>query len=108
MSYKRGTTPTHVFETDIDLTAASIYITYKQDNRTVVEKHGSDITVVSTVSSGVTTCTMTIAMTQEETLAFKAGDVEIQVRYVLPDGTADASEIIRTRAERILKDGVIV
>ena len=46
-------------------------------------------------------------LTQEETLKFKTGPVKIQIRYVKPDGEADASNIIETRASEILKDGVI-
>lgn len=103
MSFKRGSTPVNVFEVDFDITAASIYITYKQDGKTIVEKHGSDIETETTEGG----CSLTVHLTQEETLSFHYGDVEIQVRYVFPNGTADASEIIRTRAERILKDGVI-
>jgi len=35
------------------------------------------------------------------------GMVEVQIRYVFPNGQADASNIMRVPAERILKDGVI-
>lgn len=45
MSIKRGSTPTHTFTTDLDLTSASeIYVTYKQLGRVVAEKTKADCT----------------------------------------------------------------
>ena len=96
---RRGTTPTNTFTVDVDLTDSTIFVTYQQDGATVIEKTGSDLTVTSTSVA----CTLT----QEETLALHPGRVEVQLRYVTPTGAADASNIIQTSAERILKDGVI-
>ena len=97
--WHRGTTPTNTFNVNVDLREARIYISYYQRGRVVVEKTGEDLTVIE---SQITT-----ELTQEETLRFKAGPVRIQIRYVMPDGTADASNIIETTAEEILKDGEI-
>lgn len=97
---RRGSTPTNTFDVDIDLRQATVYVSYEQDGRVVVEKTGSDLTVEENK--------ITVKLSQEDTLAFKAGMVYIQIRYVFPfTGDADASNIIRTSAERILKDGVI-
>jgi len=96
---RRGSTPTNTFDVDIDLTGATVFITYKQKGRTVIEKTGTDITVTST--------SLTVELTQAETLALDVGEVEMQIRYVFPNGSADASNIMRATAERILKDGVI-
>lgn len=97
---RRGTTPTHTFLVDLDLTAAQvIYITYSQQNTPVLSKEIGDITV--SADSLVT------RLTQAETLQFKEREVEIQIRARFSDGTAVASNIIKTTAERILKDGVI-
>ena len=42
----RGTTPTHEFNTNVDLTDAKIvYITYMQNGETVVEKTIDDATI---------------------------------------------------------------
>ena len=95
----RGTTPANTFNVNVDLREARIYISYYQRGRVIVEKTGDDLFVIE---SQITT-----ELTQEETLRFKAGPVRIQIRYVMPDGTADASNIIETTAEEILKDGVI-
>lgn len=97
--WRRGSTPTNVFNVNIDLRDATIYITYKQNGKIIVEKTGNDIDVEERK--------LTTQLSQEETLRFKAGPVRIQIRYVKSDGSADASNIIETRAEEILKDGEI-
>ena len=96
----RGTTPTHIFNVNVDLTNADvIYITYKQGNDTVVEKVKSDCEITST--------SVSVTLTQEDTLKFNASDVEIQIRARFPDDSAIASNIMRTSVTRVLKSGVI-
>lgn len=96
----RGTTPTNVFNVDIDLTTATeMYISYEQNKQVIIEKELSDVTV--------TEDTVSIKLTQAETLTFVPGKVFIQIRAKFGDGTAVASNIINTTAERILKDGAI-
>lgn len=96
----RGTTPTNIFNVDLDLTTAEvIYITYKQNNRVVFEKDINDITVTSEA--------LTVRLSQDDTLKLEEREVEIQIRARFPDETAVASNIIKTTASRILKDGVI-
>lgn len=96
---RRGTTPTNTFSSDVDLTGATVFVDYEQKNRIIIEKTGSDLTVTAEA--------VTLELTQEDTLAFRSGEVLIQIRAVFPDGTAIASNIIRTTAERIIKNGVI-
>jgi len=96
---RRGSTPTNVFLVDLDLTAATVFVSYEQGGKVIIEKTGTDLTVTDE--------DITLTLTQEETLRFSPGEVLIQIRYVMPNGTADASNIIRTTAERIIKDGVI-
>ena len=96
---KRGSTPTNTFEVDIDLTGATVFISYRQKKQIVFEKSGADVEIEPTK--------LTVQLTQEETLAFEPGDVEMQIRYVFPNGKADASDFMKTRAEAIIKDGVI-
>lgn len=98
---RRGTTPTHVFLTSIDLSdAAVIYITYRQGNKKVLEKTGEDLIV--------TTEQVTTKLTQEETLLFSVNDpVKIQIRAKFADQSAIASNVITTTADVILKEGVI-
>ena len=96
---RRGTTPANIFTVNVDLTDATVFVSYEQDGRIVVEKTGEDLTVTST--------TVETMLTQEETLAFHPGRVYVQIRYVTEEGTADASNIIATTTDRIIKDGVI-
>jgi len=96
----RGTTPTNYFDVDLDLTEADvIYITYEQNDEVVFEKQKSDITI--------TPERLSVELTQEDTLKLDDGEVLIQIRARLSDGTAVASNIVKTTASRILKDGVI-
>lgn len=97
---RRGTTPTNIFNVDVDCTTAeSIYVTYSQYGRTKFEKTIEDI--------DVTEEEMSVKLTQEETLKLREGNVTIQIRVKFPDGTAIASNLIQTTADKILKEGVI-
>ena len=97
---RRGSTPTNTFNLDIDLRQAVIFVSYAQGDNVVVEKTGEDLTVEENK--------IIVHLSQEDTLAFKTGNVLVQIRCVFPyTGDADASNIICTTAERILKDGVI-
>lgn len=98
---RRGTTPTHEFSTDINLTSAEVlYITYKQDGKSIIEK---DIDAVDIEAEKVTT-----QLTQEETLKVQPhGTVKVQIRARLAGGEAVASNIMSASPEDILKDGVI-
>lgn len=98
---RRGTTPTHIFKTKVDLTQASeMFITYKQNSEVKVEKAIGDITIEEEQ--------LTTTLTQAETLTFSTlGPVEIQVRVKFPDGKALASNIIKRPAGAILKEGII-
>lgn len=96
---RRGSTPTNTFEVDIDLTGATVFVSYEQQGKTVIEKTGNAL--------NISPDKIVLQLSQEETLSLKPGDVLIQLRYVFPNGAADASNIIRTTAERIIKDGVI-
>lgn len=100
---RRGTTPTNTFTLDLDLSSATVFITYGQGGKPIVEKTGQDLTFGTQEQA----YTITVELTQEDTLKFRPGEVMIQIRYVMPDGTADASNIIKTTLLEIIKDGVI-
>lgn len=96
----RGTTPTNVFRTDVDLENASVlFVSYKQNGKVVLEKSLEDVNVKKTL--------VTVNLTQKETLLFQDGIITIQIRAKFPDNTAIASNLIRTTAEEIVKDGEI-
>lgn len=96
---RRGSTPTNTFELDIDLRNATVFVSYEQDGTEILEKTGDDLTINED--------SIVILLSQEDTLKFHPGKVFIQIRYVFPTGAADASDIIQTTFERIIKDGVI-
>ena len=96
----RGTTPTNVFRTDVDLENASVlFVSYKQNGKVVLEKSLEDVSVKKTL--------VAVNLTQKETLLFQDGIVTIQIRAKFPDNTAIASNLIRTTAEEIVKDSEI-
>lgn len=96
----RGTTPINVFRTDVDLTDASVlFITYMQNGKIVLEKNISDIKIHKNILS--------VYLSQSETLLFTEGIVNIQIRVRFRDGSTLASNLIRTFAYEILKDGEI-
>ena len=101
----KGTTPTHKFNVDRDLTLARVYVTYKQRGSIIVERNNEETTNTLTINE----TSVELTLTQEETLKFYANEkVEIQIRAVYEDGTAIASSIISVYTDRILKDGEIV
>lgn len=105
----RGTTPTNTIETDIDLTGATIFVTYSQGGSTVFEKTGDDLTVETTTGDdGNQVHTITTVLSQEDTLALKSDlKVRVQIRAVFENGCSVASEIMEMTVGEILKDGVI-
>ena len=97
---RRGTTPTNTFTVDVDLTQAeALFVTYKQNSRTIVEKALDAVTVTAEE--------ITVELSQADTLKFKKGEVEMQIRARLPDGSALASQIMTAPVESVLKEGVI-
>ena len=97
---RRGTTCKHTFRTNLDLTNATIFVTYQQGKSIILEKTGNDLVVQARK--------ITVNLTQEDTLSFAANmNVNIQIRYILEDGTADASNVISINVQDVIKDGEI-
>lgn len=98
---RRGTTPTHIFKVPVDLRPAEVvYMTYKQDGQTKVEKSKDDMEITEEE--------IRLDLTQEETLGFSTiGDVEIECRARYADGKAIASCIVKVPVCKILKEGMI-
>lgn len=96
----RGTTPTHIFDTDISLVDAEvIYVTYKQ-GRVILEKTKDDVRVTENQ--------LQVDLTQEETLMFATNrEAEVQIRAKFADGTAVASNVSQIIVAPIIKEGVI-
>ena len=107
---RRGTTPTITTRVNADLTGMDIYLAFKLDKQTLLIKTGSDLDIeYETQESGEVYTIVSVALTQEDTLAMKAGkSVEIQIRAVMDHGDiAIATDIEAFQVERILQDGVL-
>lgn len=112
----RGTTPTHIFYTEINLEDIDkVFVTYKQGKNIVVEKTIEDVEI------NVEEKYISVYLTQEETLRFKDKNwtylypnqntkdekVKVQVRLKYTNGDTAASNIILLDVDDILKDGEI-
>ena len=121
---RRGTTPTHTFHTDLDLSQAeAIYVTYAQ------EVGGGEIEVVAeyTLDNGVEVDgdTITVTLTEEDTLkmmtardrhlvtakdmfeSLHKGIVMAQIRVKFSEDNKIASDVVKIQLDDILKDGAI-
>ena len=98
---RRGTTPAIVLTVDMDITAYTVYVTLKNG--------GKQLTVTNdalTMEYANQKTTISFSLTQQQTLDFKVGTCEVQVRAI-KDGTAIATDIQTIDVGRILKEGVI-
>lgn len=100
----RGTTPTVTVQVASDLSGMGIHLTFKCGGKRIT-KTGDDLEV--TVEDDVTT--IVTALSQEDTLSFKAGSpVRVQVRAVQDDGeVALASNIGMLSVAPVLLEGVL-
>lgn len=97
---RRGTTPTLTFNMPFDSAGVeNIYITFVQGREMVLEKTLADVVWNEKA--------IELELTQEETLKFRPGQMEIQIRIKFINEQAIASNIMYTTSEAILKDGVI-
>lgn len=103
----RGTTPQLIFNLPFDVSIIkTVWVTFSQFEKELFTVETDDV-----IMSGKT---ITVDLTQEqtlmlepETLVKKNNNVEIQLRILTTGGDAIASNIMRTSADRILKEGVI-
>lgn len=97
----RGTTPSYLidFDEEFDFDEVSKWtVTFSQ--RPVVLK--KDDPLVDTVEK-----TLLVSLTQNETLRFKKGTMELQVRGLFADGAAFASDICIVPIEPVLDGRVL-
>ena len=77
----RATTPTFIFtikSDTLDLTQAeSIYVTFSQGSKKIT-KDGEDVTIDGTK-------TVSVWLTQEESLALSEGEMEVQINWTYED-----------------------
>lgn len=108
----RGTTPTfHLYlDTDLDKDLLeAMWVTFKAPAAEVTKDFmDGDISV--TIQEGGEydgQWHVVCQLTQEESLDFYKGSIEVQVRFRLSNGKAYATNIPRVDIEKILKEGVI-
>lgn len=104
--WKRGSTPTYVirlkeeYREEVDLTLANhVYVTFEQGKN---ELRKSDTQLELTAD------TITLSLTQEETLSFKKGTIGIEVNVTYDNGGRAISqtyddEVIESIEDRVLE-----
>lgn len=103
----RGTTPTHVFA-KLPVTSdkiAQLWVSYFQNGKEILMKDLTSATFSDDPEED--TCIAEIHLTQEDTLLFKQGMTTVQLRLLLTDETALASDEVPLPVRRVIKDGVI-
>lgn len=98
----KGTTPTFTFTfSDFDPTSAvAIIVTLSADRKTpIIEKDESELTIDST--------SVSLALTQEETLAMPSGNVYAQLNFLMNDGSRCATNIMSVDFSRNLHSEVM-
>lgn len=98
---RRGTTPTFQFDVDADLSMWDVYASFGQYDKAIVTWKPTN---VETTEDG---CTVTVKLTQQETLAFDAGiPAQAQLR-AYKDGSAVATGIWEFDVTPIILEGEI-
>lgn len=101
----RGTTPTLTWKITSELdfnTITEVWITMANfDTEETFEYSASEVAIDPELK------TISVSLTQEDTLKFSDGEVELQLRLLDDKGMSYATEIYVTEMKRILKDGVI-
>lgn len=97
---RQGTTPTiQITINDIDLNEMqNIYVVFEQ-NGYILKKESSDLNIEGNVIS--------VLLSQEETLNFKEGTCNIQLRMITKGGVAIASPVKTTKVYRVLNKEAI-
>lgn len=100
---RRGTTPTNIFTVPFEVVnPQAVQLTYKQKD-IAIERQMDDMQI--DVADGKTT--LTVTLTQEETLKLSARPAYIQCRIVMSDGEAVASNILMVNVGDVLDGGVL-
>lgn len=104
MQLIRGTTPTIIInvKNEIDLhQVAEVWIYISQQNKVKVDKQLEDTTF------DYEERTMTVTLSQDDTLVLKEGEALFQIRLLLMDGTALATLASKVDVKPVYKQGVI-
>lgn len=97
----RGTTPTVTFNLPFNVsTLNNVEVYFSQNDELLVEKGYDDCTMSGT--------TLVVPLTQDDTLLFDEDEkLQIQIRFLFTDGSVDATDIVKGKVGKLLKDGKI-
>ena len=99
----RGTTPYCVLTVrGRDLTDKTVYVTLSQDGKKLTLT-GDRLRMA--YKDGATA--IVVCLTQQETLNFRVGALDVQVRFIDAEDDADATKIKQLRVDRVLLEEVI-
>ena len=101
----RGTTPVLTFKINTELDLSEIdkaEITFKSVNGMKKKVWYEDRLIINPQEN-----TMQLPLTQEETLYFKTGKINVQLRIKMQDAMVYASKIITTTLEEVENEEVI-
>lgn len=88
---RRGTTPDYELKVSgYDLSGQTLFVTLSQYAKKVTLS-GDRLNV--TYDPAANTTSVIFSLTQQETLTFKSGNAEVQIRFIDADGVAQATEI---------------
>jgi hypothetical protein len=97
----RGSTPTHTFNCKLDPELIhKVRVLYSQNNVLVLKKEDEDCE-----KDGQT---IIVKLSQEDTLKFKEGKVEIQLRVLTSTGESIPSKIHTVNVNKLLENEVFV
>lgn len=97
----KGCTEIHIFKFPFSASdVKSTYITYKEDDKLIIEKALGDCTFGDGIVS--------VNLSQEDTLKFSDDAiVKVQIRVKFTNDKTTKSNIMETYTDSVLKDGVI-
>lgn len=99
----QGTTPTLAFEvTGYTFSGDTVYVYIKQLS-TMITKSGDDVDVAVDGENS----TVSVVLTQQETLSLEPGTAETQIRAITSDGVVVASDVIQFTITKILNSEVL-
>lgn len=98
---KRATTPNHIFVLPVESDSVQKFLlTYAQNGKIILEKSEKDMTVLGREWS--------VVLSQDETKLFKSDYANAQVRVLMNDGKALASDVFRIYVGLVLNDEELV
>lgn len=97
----RGSTPTHTFNCKIEPELIhKVRVLYSQNDILVLKKEDADC-----IRNGQT---IVVKLTQEDTLAFKEGRVDVQLRVLTLSGESIPSKIYSIAVSKLLENEVFI